>query len=48
MENRKEYNEPEMKIVHLAAQNNLLDTSCPDSDGCGPFGLAPHEQDPLA
>ena len=44
MENRKEYKEPEMKIVHLDAQVNLLDSSEHD----GPFGLAPHEQDPLA
>ena len=48
MEKRKEYAEPEMKVVHLDAQINLLDGSCEDNETCGPFGLAPHEQDPLA
>ena len=45
MENKKEYAEPEMKIVHLDARINLLDGS--DETG-GELGLAPHEQDPLA
>lgn len=44
MENRKEYIEPEMKIVHLDAQVNLLSESAENTE----FGLAPHEQDPLA
>lgn len=44
MENKKEYTEPKMKIVHLENQVNLLQ----DSENNGPFGLAPHEQDPLA
>ena len=48
MEKRKEYAEPEMKVVHLDAQINLLDGSCEDNETCGPFGLAPHDQDPLA
>lgn len=49
MEKRKEYAEPEMKIVQLASQMNLLEDSC-EGDDCthGPFGLAPHDQDPLA
>lgn len=45
MENRKEYIEPEMKIVHLDAQVNLLDESSAENTE---FGLAPHDQDPLA
>ena len=48
MEKRKEYAEPEMKVVHLDAQINLLEDSCVDVEHCGPFGFAPHEQDPLA
>ena len=49
MEKRKEYAEPEMKIVQLASRMNLLEDSC-EGDDCthGPFGLAPHDQDPLA
>jgi len=45
MENKKEYAEPEMKIVHLDARINLLVES--DETG-GELGFAPHEQDPLA
>lgn len=44
MKNKKEYSEPKMKIVHLERQANLLE----DSANNGPFGLAPHEQDPIA
>ena len=44
MEKKKEYTEPDMKIVHLERQANLL----ADSENNGPFGLAPHEQDPIA
>ena len=48
MENKKEYTEPEMRIVHLERQTNLLDDSpCPGAN-CEGFGLAPHEQDPIA
>ncbi len=48
MEKRKEYAEPEMKVVHLDAQINLLDGSCENEENCEGFGFAPHEQDPLA
>lgn len=49
MDKRKEYAEPEMQVVHLATQINLLGGSCEDDDACNePFGFAPHEQDPLA
>ena len=44
MENKKEYTEPKMKTVHLENQVNLLE----GSENNGEFGLAPHEQDPLA
>lgn len=48
MEKRKEYAEPEMKVVHLAAQINLLEDSCEDVENCGELGFAPFKQDPLA
>lgn len=48
MENKKEYAEPEMKIVHLDAQVNLLDGSCEEGDTCGELGFATFKQDPLA
>lgn len=48
MENKKEYAEPEMKIVHLDAQINLLDGSCENEENCGELAFAPFKQDPLA
>ena len=49
MEHKKEYIEPAMELVHLDTQINLLGSSCPDGvENCGEFGLAPHEQDPIA
>lgn len=46
MDQKKNYTEPEMKVVNLEAQNLLLE--CSESQNCGDFGLAPHEQDPIA
>jgi len=47
MEKKKEYTEPDMKVVNLASQVQPLCGSC-EGENCGPFGLAPHEQDPIA
>jgi hypothetical protein len=47
MKNKKEYNAPEIKIIKVKHQTPLLD--CSQTDGCtDDFGLAPHEQDPIA
>jgi hypothetical protein len=43
MENKKEYIEPEMKVVNLVHQVQPL---CDSHNG--EFGLAPHEQDRIA
>lgn len=49
MENRKEYIEPEMKIVNLVSQVQPLCGSCGGDENCGGgFSFAPHEQDPMA
>jgi len=48
MEKRKEYAEPEMKVVNLVGKVQPLCGSCDEGDSCGPFGLAPHEQDRIA
>jgi hypothetical protein len=47
MEKRKEYTEPEMKIVNLVGKVQPLCGSC-EGENCGPFGFAPHEQDRIA
>lgn len=46
MENRKEYTEPEMKIVNLDSQVQPL--CCSGGENCDGFGFAPHEQDRIA
>ena len=36
MENKKEYNAPQMEVLDFGAQGDLmlLDNSCPDQDAC--------------
>jgi hypothetical protein len=43
MEQKKEYVAPEMELVELKSQQNLLQGSVQ-----GDTGYAPHEQDPIA
>ena len=49
MEKKKEYAEPEMKVVNLVGKVQPLCGSCGLDDNCGGgFGYAPHEQDRIA